>query len=1359
MLSFYDWRDNPSELRSRKQERPRRVLGHGLMFEFLERRCLLSVLDIASASSGQPGPLTYTETYGGTTNELSIVSTGAGGSYTVVDRFQTITLSNSAIALGWSGSGTNTVTGPTSSVTSLAISTANPDSNLTVGSIDGPTVVAGFQAVDLGSSPTGGPLTLQGIRQPLSIANPPGQTTALTLDDSGDTLSPSWQINPNSISGAAPAPISWTAGQINHLNMIGGSGVNSFSINDLPSPTNLNSGTGTGSINVVATSQDLTIIAEGAPIGSSRNVVRVLAGQGIGGTVSVQGQGGRTDLTIDGSLSAVNFNGTLAQGVISGLTTQPIQFGGAALLGITLATGSGADTLNVDFTGGNPIPAGLGLFWQGGQGINSLVLRGGSFTNESYSAVNSTNGFIGLDTSQFSFSQVSSILDTVPAANFNFIASTSVVAVNVVDGPIAQGLQTTRISSGDNPVAFAPIDFANKTNVQLDLTRDGTTSAGGELITLNTPTRAAGLASLTILASSSADQINVPATAPGVRTVINSGPGNDLVSVLATGLGAGGNDLFDGGTGNDTLNIDAAGGAVTITANSVSVAQHPTIDLANFEQVNVFNAANGTLTPIPTTISGSAGFPLSNVLAGRFADADPNESFNHFNATINWGDGTAPTPGVVAQYAGPGTAFEVFGSHTYASSGTFPVSVNVVDPPSTSTTSFQGVTFTVSDLGGGTTINSSAVIVATSLNAVPLPITVTEDQSFTRPLVSFRPTGFPSESVFTATINWGDGTAPSAGTIVAQQDGSFVINGTHLYLRESAPGVPYQVTISIVDARNVVTRITTTATVLSGDIVTTEADSGPGSLRFVIQDVNADQIPTTITFKIPGAGAHRITPTSPLPVISFPVVIDGSSQPGFQGQPLIAISGNQAGAVANGLTLAGGASTVKSLVINGFGGSGLLLEGPGGDRVIGNRIGTDLSGTQAAGNGDGIQILNSAANTVGGLTQAERNIVSGNNRIGINLSGPGSVFNRVMGNNIGTDVTGQASVPNFQGVVILGAAQNLIGGVSPGMGNVISGNASAGIQIFNDATVFNGQPLFNPPGVATGNVIQGNLIGLNAAGTGRLGNAQGIFINDASGNLVGGSTPGAGNVVAGNRSIGIQILGDNATNNAVLGNLIGTNRAGARGLGNTVGVFVYARSGNFVAPPATPGGNTIQFNTTAAVRVRQLAEGPQVELAALLSNPSNGAIRGIGLTFTTYLANQRALNPANYIVATIGRNFRPGPRVPIASVTYDEIFRLVTVTFARQIPRNTTLQLRVVGTSPGGLTDRVGNFLAGTPGVVRRNTGSDFQATFIQGVRVQTSVARTQGINPLQRGSGRVQAVSARVVNPPGHLKPSRNPV
>ena len=103
-----------------------------------------------------------------------------------------------------------------------------------------------------------------------------------------------------------------------------------------------------------------------------------------------------------------------------------------------------------------------------------------------------------------------------------------------------------------------------------------------------------------------------------------------------------------------------------------------------------------------------------------------------------------------------------------------------------------------------------------------------------------------------------------------------------------------------------------------------------------------------------------------------------------------------------------------------------------------------------------------------------------------------------------------------------------------------------------------------------------------------------MFINDASGNRIGGTSPGAGNVISGNLSAGIQILGDNATGNVIQRNSIGTDRSGTLRLGNDVGVFVYAPPGNVIDRSRSGTGNTIAFNRTQDVRIRTLADGPTV---------------------------------------------------------------------------------------------------------------------------------------------------------------------
>src|SRR2546430_2551126 len=64
-------------------------------------------------------------------------------------------------------------------------------------------------------------------------------------------------------------------------------------------------------------------------------------------------------------------------------------------------------------------------------------------------------------------------------------------------------------------------------------------------------------------------------------------------------------------------------------------------------------------------------------------------------------------------------------------------------------------------------------------------------------------------------------------------------------------------------------------------------DTGPGSLRQAIDDANQNSGADTIVFNIPGGGVHTIAPLTPLPMITDPVVIDGTTQPGFAGTPII----------------------------------------------------------------------------------------------------------------------------------------------------------------------------------------------------------------------------------------------------------------------------------------------------------------------------------------------------------------------------------------------------------------------------------------------------------------------------------------
>src|SRR5207237_607310 len=132
--------------------------------------------------------------------------------------------------------------------------------------------------------------------------------------------------------------------------------------------------------------------------------------------------------------------------------------------------------------------------------------------------------------------------------------------------------------------------------------------------------------------------------------------------------------------------------------------------------------------------------------------------------------------------------------------------------------------------------------------------------------------------------------------------------------------------------------------------VTNTNDLGAGSLRQAILDANANAGADAITFNIAGAGIHTIAPTSALPSITDPVVIDATSQPGYSGSPLLEIDGSQAGSGVSGFIISAGSSTVEGFAINRFGAAGIVIESNGSDLIQGNYIGTDATGTVALGN-------------------------------------------------------------------------------------------------------------------------------------------------------------------------------------------------------------------------------------------------------------------------------------------------------------------------------------------------------------------------------------------------------------------------
>jgi hypothetical protein len=325
-------------------------------------------------------------------------------------------------------------------------------------------------------------------------------------------------------------------------------------------------------------------------------------------------------------------------------------------------------------------------------------------------------------------------------------------------------------------------------------------------------------------------------------------------------------------------------------------------------------------------------------------------------------------------------------------------------------------------------------------------------------------------------------------------------------------------------------RVPTTFTVTDpGDT----SGAGVFTLREAIHEVNTSTV-TLIQFNISGGGVHVIAPATPYETIAHTVTINGFSQ-GVSTTPLIQLQG-PSGNDFDGLRLGAGSggSVIEGLAIDGFGVAGIEVDS-NSNTIQGNFIGTNPAGNTTSAtlaNFDGVLIFNANGNGILG------NLISGNN-VGVVIAADGgtggvgngvSSGNLVQGNFIGTDVTGATALGNTnEGVLIQGgdspstvtgvtdgnADGNLVGGVDTvtgrtlggQAGNLISGNGAQGVTIFQ-ATAGS---------KASGNLVEGNYIGTNAGGTSAVVNTgDGVRIDAAASNTVGGTVAGTANLLSGN---------------------------------------------------------------------------------------------------------------------------------------------------------------------------------------------------------------------------------------------------
>lgn len=363
---------------------------------------------------------------------------------------------------------------------------------------------------------------------------------------------------------------------------------------------------------------------------------------------------------------------------------------------------------------------------------------------------------------------------------------------------------------------------------------------------------------------------------------------------------------------------------------------------------------------------------------------------------------------------------------------------------------------------------------------------------------------------------------------------------------------------------------------------------GQCTLRAAIQESNALAGPHTIAFNIstasPGydaAGFWRIRPSSALPSLTAGnVTIDGRTQPTGNPawtHPRIVIDGSLITGGANGLTITSSGNTIRRLTIQNFvtssfdlvgtTGNGIFIRDPGAtnNRIHGCYVGTTPDGGNAARNqSSGVHIRNAGNNIIGNPTAGTDPDIdtAGDNALGNLIAGNGQTLltvanvyltastydngrgNVIRGNLIGTNLAGNAKIsgdPGNQryGVLLYQYLDDTIIDA-----NVISGHNIYGVYIYGLDISGDDRP--------TDTVVSRNVIGTTKGGvsTIRVPNGVGIYIASASNTLIGGATPAARNIIAGNgvtspNGHGIQLNSSSVSNTTIQGNYIGLNANGA----------------------------------------------------------------------------------------------------------------------------------------------------------------------------------------------------------------------
>jgi hypothetical protein len=693
--------------------------------------------------------------------------------------------------LMYSGPGGNVITSSVINSNGVTIrgGTGNNTFNLPVSPAGGPVNIvggSGTNVVNLGNASN-----LANILAPVTVTDPTGSAT-LNLDDSADTTNSTATITSTSsilvpqvgtLTGLSPAAINFGVG-VTQVNLLGGPGAANAGVtyNIIGTPHNNTTTTITGGPN--ANTYVLGSATSSRGLDAVGGPVVIVGGSSNADSVFLEDQSNdhNDDYTLDAT--------TVIRPFFAGLTYSNVK--NLTLDGENLLPTSGNNTFNVNSTASGTVTrvnANNGDDIVNVSGANVAILPGGG-------PALILDGGIGANT-------------------LNYDAAGKLVIVS--PGALPTELLIKRSGSGDtDAIRFQNVVINNEPIAPVPgppITINAT--KGGSLVNVAVATFTSPVASA--VASDFTSTINWGDGTSSAGVVVEDASNPSLFYVYGT------HTYFQQPASQPSVTIAEAVGSISQTINGVIVTQTFSPVTTNFT-ANVTNAALAVNVNLVTGVEGTSTpvVTLANFTDPGLAPNTPNPT-SRYTVTVDWGDGSGPVTLPVSAIVqnGDTNSFAIKGSHLYAEAGVYTVTVSVTNSDPV------------------TVVATNAAVIADAPLSVPGPFLIVlahEGKAFSGEVVPFidaNPNAPTSD--FFATIDWGDGSPSSVGTMT-QPNGpgtNFLVSGTHTYANTAGQGTAgtFPVTVHIVDKDGASLTVNTLASVTATPIsvnggLTYQSDSG-----------------------------------------------------------------------------------------------------------------------------------------------------------------------------------------------------------------------------------------------------------------------------------------------------------------------------------------------------------------------------------------------------------------------------------------------------------------------------------------------------------------------------------------------------